>query len=422
MSIENIAIKIASRCNLNCTYCYIYNQGDSSYQLQPKFMSKEVYETLIKKIRNYCYKRGLTRFTIILFGGEPLLAGKKYISELVKTFKEALEPDIQVSFGMQTNGTMIDEEWLSIFIDLNIGFGISLDGSKEINDTNRVDFKNNGTYDRVIKGINLVKKANLPVGIISFLNIYQNPIDIYKHFKKIGATSIDFLFPDANYYQFPPGVSRSEGAYDWSNTPYGDWYIKLFDYWFYDKKPKPRIRYLNYLLRILLGNDVGYDQAGTQPTNLVMIESNGDIEAVDDLRVCGDGFTKSKLNIVRNTFFDAEDQKLIKMHMTCKQKLAKQCKVCPAVNVCGAGYLPSRYGKKNGFNNPSVYCPDLLKIITHVRNVLIKTLSNGPARLEDNLEVMTYDEAINHIVEGMEMCTNSERFEYEEELTSFKEF
>jgi uncharacterized protein len=420
ISIENVAIKIASRCNINCRYCYIYNRGDNSYKVQPKLMSPEVYTTLIDKIRLYCYKKGLSRFRVILFGGEPLLAGKEYITELVNAFREGLEPDIEVSFGMQTNGTLIDAEWLTLLRQLRVGFGISLDGDKEINDANRVDFKERGTYDRVLESVKLIQSAKRNVSFISFLDIHQDPIRAYEHFKKIGASTIDFLFPDANFYSLPAALSHTEQAFDWNNTPYGDWYITLFNKWFYDEEPKPRIRYLHYLIEILLGNEVGYDLAGTQPARLVMIESNGDVEAVDDLRVCGDGFTKSDVNILTHSLFDAEDQALIKMHITSKQKLARQCMVCPAKNICGANYLPTRYGKENGFNNPSVYCPDLLKIITHVRNAVIRELKNGNTDLQDELEEMSYEEAQEIIREGLN--ETAEHLPYEEELIAFKNY
>ncbi|HVI48706.1 MAG TPA: radical SAM protein [Chitinophaga sp.] len=417
-SIKNIAVKIASRCNINCSYCYIYNRGDHSYKDQPKFMSKEVYEELINKVQRYCFEKEITHFRVFLFGGEPLIAGKKYITEFVTAFREALEPDIKLSFAMQTNGTLLDEEWITLLRQLKVGYGISLDGDKEVNDANRVDFNNKGTYDKVLSNVTLLKEHKQPVGFLSFLNINYDPIATYEHFKRIGASTVDFLFPDANFYNLPQDLHHTEDEFDWNNTPYGDWYIKLFDKWFHDPNPKPRVRYLNYLLQIILGNEVGYDLAGTQPTELVMIESNGDIEAVDDLRVCGDGFTRSKMNIKSHTLLEAEDQKLIRLHNSSKQKLARQCIACPAREICGANYLPTRYGKKNGFNNPSVYCPDLLKIITHVRDAVITELKAAGSPLANELEPMSYEEAREMI--ALNLAEEHEILEYEEELESFR--
>lgn len=416
--IRNVAIKIASRCNINCKYCYIYNRGDYSYKEQPKFMSPEVYQELINKIQLYCFQNELNSFQVYLFGGEPLLAGKEYITTLVNAFRDILEPDIKVTFAMQTNGILLDEEWLNILDELDIGFGISLDGTKEVNDANRVDFKDQGTYDKVISNVELMKARRQYPSFLSFLNINYDPVKTYQHFKSIGANSVDFLFPDANFYNLPQALTHTEDAYDWNNTPYGDWYISLFDQWFYDKNPKPRVRFLHYLLQIILGNDIGYDLAGVQPTQLVMIESNGDIEAVDDLRVCGDGFTKSKMNLFTHSLEDAEQQELIKLHNSSKDKLARQCMVCPAKEICGANYLPTRYGKKNGFNNPSIYCPDLLKIITHVRNAVIAELHKAGSELADEMQPVSYEEARQLIVDGL--AEFDDELIYETELMSFR--
>ena len=69
MYTTNLVIKVASRCNLNCTYCYVYNMGDNSYKLQPKFMSLETIEKIFERIKSHCLKNGLKDFLIIFHGG-----------------------------------------------------------------------------------------------------------------------------------------------------------------------------------------------------------------------------------------------------------------------------------------------------------------------------------------------------------------
>lgn len=415
--VRYIAVKIASRCNINCKYCYIYNMGDHSFEHQPKIMSREVYRELANRIREHCFEHDLDWFRIFLFGGEPLLAGKEFIKEFVTYFRYVCEPDIKLDFGVQTNGTLLDAEWYTLLKKLGVRVGISLDGPKEFNDMNRVDMKGEGTYDRVMEAVETIRPLGYKPAFNCFLNIDADPVETYNHFKKTNIAALDFLFPDANFFQLPKGLHHSEDHIDWSNTPYADWWIRLFDHWFYDSQPKPKIRYLDNLIKIILGHNVGYDNAGIQRFEFVMLETNGDMEAVDDLRVCGDGFTQSKFNIMTSPLQDAVQNPLIRMHMSCKEKLCRQCQVCPAKEICGASYLPTRYSERNGFNNPSVYCADLLKVITHVRNAVIGELKKTGNPMADEMDLLTYEEAVDMLRENMQEPYAGP--DYSEELESF---
>jgi uncharacterized protein len=98
----------------------------------------------------------LQQVELIFHGGEPLLAGKHFFRQFTEEAHCILLPDVTPIFNMQTNGTLLDAEWLDLLIDLKIGFGISLDGPKEINDRHRVDHRGAGSYDAVRKAVDLV--------------------------------------------------------------------------------------------------------------------------------------------------------------------------------------------------------------------------------------------------------------------------
>jgi uncharacterized protein len=95
-------IKVASRCNLNCDYCYEYNLGDDSWRRQPRFMSLATAEQAARRIREHAERHHLGGVSILFHGGEPLLAGPRRLRELVSTFRAALKPAVRVSFGIQT--------------------------------------------------------------------------------------------------------------------------------------------------------------------------------------------------------------------------------------------------------------------------------------------------------------------------------
>src|SRR5687768_11948513 len=93
--IQNFIFEVASRCHLNCTYCYMYNKGDLSYIQQPRVMPDAVVDAAIERIQAYSSASGTRRVSIILHGGEPLLAGQTFFRRFVEKANSGLMPDVQ---------------------------------------------------------------------------------------------------------------------------------------------------------------------------------------------------------------------------------------------------------------------------------------------------------------------------------------
>lgn len=388
MKVDKFVVKIASRCNINCAYCYMYNLGDTSYKLQPKFISDETTDNFVEKLFLHIKKHDLKSVSIIMHGGEPLLMPKNKFISFIKSFNQLKEKNILVDFSLQTNGILIDDEWCGIFKEYKIYPGVSLDGNKEINDKYRVDKKGYGTYDDVIKGINLLKKNDFEIGTLSVMNLDADPIEFYNHFKSLNIRSIDVLLLDSNY-----DLGKQNGK---TNLSPAEWYIKIFDKWFYESDDRFRIRFFNLIIRELLGDEQNIDILGVNENNVLVLETNGALEAVDVLKTCGESFTKNDLNINTNDIDDVFNSELIEIYYNSGKYLSKKCLACPIQELCGGGYLPHRYSSKNGFNNPSIYCDDLLKIITYIQNVVIDSMPNELVK-ETGLSKLTYEKAIEII-------------------------
>ena len=387
----SLVVKIASRCNLNCTYCYMYNMGDESYRSQPKVMSHETIDMLIDRISEHCIEHEIKKFLIVFHGGEPLLAGKQFFNEFVTKVREKIK-NVNVKFSVQTNGLLLDEDWCDLLHRLNVRIGISLDGTPEQNNKYRLDHKGRGSYDSIVEGIRIVKRSKLGkiLGILCVVDSRTDPIRTYNHFKSLDVHSIDFLLPDGNYDAPPPGIDIKDNGID--RTLYADWLISVFDQWFEDGLKRVNIRMFDDIIRAILGNDINSEMLGNQNNEVLVIETNGSIESVDVLKICGNGFTKNDAHVRTTRIDDALTTDLaLKYHLSHKQ-LCTKCNNCPISSVCGGGYLPHRYSKQNGFNNPSVYCNDLLKLITHIQN---KVLDQMPKEvlLMTNVEHLNYQEA-----------------------------
>lgn len=407
-------VKIASRCNINCTYCYMYNHEDKSYLGQPKFMSKETYISFFKKVKIHCLKNNILKFHFILHGGEPLMVGVDYMKSFIKTAKYILEPEVESIFSIQTNGILINDEWCTFIKDYKIGIGISIDGVKSINDKYRIDHKGKGTYDKVIKSIKLLQKNKIGFGILSVINIEANPIDAYNHFKELGIEAVDFLLPDYTYDNLPPQISSP--SLNRLDTPYADWLIRIFDVWFEDKY-KLDIRLFKYSICLLLGGQVDFDYIGTSNNDVLVIETDGGIEPVDSLKICGNEFTKLNANIKNHSIDFGLSSPLSKMYHLSKKLVSQQCKVCPILEICGGGFLPHRYSKTNGFNNPSLYCTDLIKLFTHIQYKVISEFSQKQLSEFGDVELYSAEKVKNEITKGLE---NTKLLEYSEYLESFK--
>jgi uncharacterized protein len=388
MKIDKIVVKIASRCNINCSYCYMYNLGDESYKLQPKFIAEKTIQEFVKKILSHLQKNKLQRIHIIIHGGEPLLMNKTDFTNFINHFDLLKKNEIEVNFSLQTNGILIDNEWCNLFKKHFINIGISLDGAKQDNDLFRIDKKGKGTYDDVINGLNILNNNNFNTGVLSVMNLKSNPIEYYEHFKSLNLKSVDILLLDANH-------DTKQNVFQHNISP-SEWYIKIFDKWFYDSEQKYNVRFFEMIIKEILGQKQDLDSLGIHENNVLVLETNGDIEAVDVLKLCGDSFTKNGININTHEIDEISKSELIEVYYNSGKYLPQKCLACPIQDICGGGYLPHRYSSKNGFNNPSIYCDDLLKIITHIQNTVIDSM---PSELvsKTGISKLTYEDALKII-------------------------
>jgi uncharacterized protein len=125
---------------------------------------------------------------------------------------------------------------------------------------------------------------------------------------------------------------------------------------------------------LILGEFKGDELIGKRKNGAITIETNGDIEIVDPLRICGNGFTRNNLNVLRNEIEEIESYPLFQLYYHSHEKLCKQCLNCPIQNVCGGGYLGHRFSNDNKFDNPTIYCTDITKLISHIQSDVLRRL------------------------------------------------
>ncbi|MEX5634918.1 FxsB family cyclophane-forming radical SAM/SPASM peptide maturase [Parafrankia sp. FMc2] len=360
-------LKVHSRCNLSCTYCYVYHMADSSWRGQPTVMSRETMAAAVRRIAEHAREHGLPLVRVVLHGGEPLLAGKEYIGHLAAVFRAALPPGVTVQFSIQTNGVLLSESFLRLFLEHGIRVGVSLDGTSAVHDRHRVHADGRGSYDEVVRGVRLLASPpyrELFGGLLCTVDLTADPIATYEELLSFDPPAIDLLLPHGHWSGPPPG--REPGA---AATPYADWLIAVFDRWYSSPDP-PDVRLFQEIIYLILGGASNTEAVGLTPSSLLVIETDGALEQVDTLKSTYEGAPATGLNVVDHPLDAALGHTSIIARQLGVDALAPSCLACPVVKVCGGGYYPHRYRRGSGFRNPSVYCPDLLRIVLHIQDRL----------------------------------------------------
>jgi uncharacterized protein len=360
MSINAVVLKVASRCNLNCSYCYMYHHADQSYLNQPKIMSDAVFEKTMQAMLRHSRAHD-HKIALIMHGGEPTLIGLERFRRFAETANERLGDRLML-IAIQTNALLITEEWASLFREFNVLVSVSIDGVEKVHDQFRVDHQGNGSYARTVEGIRILQQGDVAPRVISVANPSASGAETYGHFRTLGITQMDFLLPDTTHdtKQF------SYGRY--GETPIADFLIDVYDEWMAENDPKIKIRLFYNLLLSFMGAPPGSDAFGNPMLNYLIVNTDGSIEGTDALRVCDEGLVHTGLNVLTNDFDDLADSNSL-LHQAAYEgiPLCGQCKACPEVAVCGGGHFPHRYSKENGFNNPSAWCRDIKKLFGHIR-------------------------------------------------------
>jgi uncharacterized protein len=360
---REFVLKVHSRCDLSCDYCYMYQMADQSWQFQPKRMSLTIARQVAARIAEHAQAHNLDEISIVLHGGEPLLAGPDLIGHTIDAVRDAAGVDTDVHAFVQTNGASLNEEFLALFGRLGVRVGVSLDGGHTAQDRHRRYANGRGSYPAVAAGLRLLTGArfrHLFSGLLCVIDVTNDPLDVYQGLLEFGPPRVDFLLPHGTWDSPPP--RRVGGA----ATPYADWLTTIFDCW-YDN-PETRIRLFDQIIHLLLGRPSSTESVGLAPARFVVIETDGAMAQVDSLKATFHGAADTGLNVARDSFDDALQLPQIAARQLGYDALCAKCQACQVWRVCGGGLYAHRYQAGTGFANPSVYCPDLLQLITHIRN------------------------------------------------------
>ncbi len=372
--LDQYVLKVHSRCDLACDHCYVYESIDQSWRQQPTVISAEVVSQTALRIAEHARAHELSTVQVVLHGGEPLLAGVPRLREVITGLHAALSGICHLDLRIHTNGVRLDKNFCDLFAEHGVKVGISIDGDRAANDRHRRYANGRSSYDPVIRAIGLLRTdryRHLYAGLLCTIDIANDPIAVYESLVNLEPPRIDFLLPHATWDERPTRTAAEEDQY-------ADWLIAIFDRWLADGRPTG-IRTFESVLSALNGGPSLTEALGLTPATLVVIETDGSYEQVDSLKTAFDGAPATGLNVFADAVDAASDHPGIVARQQGLAGLSQACQACPVVSSCGGGLYAHRYDTGSNFDNPSVYCRDLFKLITHIRNRLRQVSTQGRA-------------------------------------------
>lgn len=369
--VSEAILKVHSRCNLDCDYCYVYNLGDNSWRDQPKIMADDTVDAFGMRLAEYLHETNPLSFQVTFHGGEPLLASPDFFARTVSNLRQAVGPKTMLQFSMQTNGTLLTDEYLQVFRKHRVGLGVSLDGPPEAN-KHRLNHAGRETHAETVAGIQRMTEDNryfhLFQGILSVVDIETDPREVYRYLKALNPPAIDFLLPHGNWQDMPKGLDTLEGRLD---RPYARWMKGVFNEWFPGMTRPLRIRTFDSIIHLLTNGRSNVESIGGEGgSGLVVVETDGSYELVDTLKSTPGRVSKIGKNVFKHTITEASAYMDRRSKQLGTTVLADECQACPIKKQCGGGYAPHRYSKEKGFNNRSVYCFDLADMISSIHGAL----------------------------------------------------
>jgi serine-type anaerobic sulfatase-maturating enzyme len=321
-----------SRCNLACDYCY-YRDKDSLFpaSLSP-CMDESVLEAVIVQHRDVSPG---PEIQFSWHGGEPTVLGLDYFRRIVELQRQLIPPDRTVLNGIQTNGTLLDEEWARFLSEESFYVGISLDGPREIHDTFRRGRDRLSSFEKTMHGLSLLKRFGVGHEILCVVSAANDghPLAVYRFFKDLGVSFISLLplvEPPESMFQ-----ERSVTAERW-----GDFLCVIFDEWKREDIGKVKIQIFEEAMRPAIGLDhilcIFKKTCGRVP----VIESNGDFFSCDHF-VDEDHRLENILENPLGTLMESPAQ--LSFGRAKWETLPRYCRECEVLESCFGGCPKNRF-------------------------------------------------------------------------------
>ena len=349
----SLLIKPASGlCNLRCRYCFYHDlkqHGAGNFGI----MSPETMQTLVQRSLDPEY----THISYNFQGGEPTLAGLSFFRSFTEAVDKAKLPTQSVSYAIQTNGIILDEEWAAFLKSHGFLVGLSLDGPKQYHDENRIDAAGKGTHRQVEQVWKLLRQAGVEANLLTVVTraAARHPQQIYSYLKSLSADYLQFIA-----CLDPLDAERGGEAHSLTPERYGTFLCGLFDCWLRDYQAGQyvSIRQFDDWVHNLAGMPVSTCISTGHCGAYLVIEADGSAYPCDFYVT-----TEHKLGMIQ----DRSLQELMERGIPFLQQslpAPAACNGCPYAAACRGGCRRDRIFQ-NGLPVENYFCPAYKRFFDH---------------------------------------------------------
>ncbi len=377
--IHVVAKPIGPVCNLNCEYCF-YLEKQALFSADEKYrMSDEIISAFI---RNYIASQPTPIVEFVWQGGELTLLGTDFFRRVTEIQRKS-SGGKTIANSLQTNGTLLNDEWCRFLKKHNFMVGISIDGPKDIHDRYRRDRKGNGTFAQVMNGLRLLQKHKVDYNVLAAVarETAKRPLDVYRFFKDEGVEFIQF---SPVVERMPDAVNRQRGlrlagpatldcqeqqaeVTPWSVIPgeYGDFLIAVYEEWVRHDVGKVFVMNFEWGLNAWIGNPSPICVHTEQCGRSLVVEHNGDVYVCDHCV-----YPEYKLgNVLSDSLLDMAEQSRQSGFGVAKEKaLPRWCRECKVLAACRGGCPKHRFALSHN-SEPGLHylCDGYRKFFMHIR-------------------------------------------------------
>jgi uncharacterized protein len=351
---------VGADCNLNCRYCYYLDKAELNRYTGLKIIPDEILE---KYIMQQIEASTETDVFFSWHGGEPTLAGLDFFRKVVKLQRKHKPADHNITNGIQTNATLLNDSWCKFLASESFFVGVSIDGPEELHNKFRVSRDNKGSYNKTLKGYELLRKHNVPTELLTVVNSenVKFPLETYNWIKQLGSNFLTFLPLVVKDPESDSGVSSISVP----SVAFGSFLNTIFDVWVTKDIGKIKIQIIEEAVRIAFNQDHTLCIFKRRCGGVPVVEQNGDFYSCDHF------VDKDHLigNICQTTLADLLDSKRQKNFGKAKYvTLPQYCLDCHVLEMCNGECPRNRFiNTPSGEPGLNYLCSGYKQFFTHIK-------------------------------------------------------
>ncbi|MDD2944107.1 MAG: anaerobic sulfatase maturase [bacterium] len=381
-------------CNLNCTYCYYLHKQELLHQPHAPSMSDEMLE---RHIRQYIEAQTSDEVVFSWQGGEPTLLGLDFFRKVVELQTRYKKPFQRIENDLQTNGTLLDMEWVFFLKQHNFLIGLSCDGPKRLHDLNRITRGGMPTHDKVVAAARLLQQQGIPANVLCVVSRdnAKYPLDVYRFLtRELDMRRLQFIpcVEPKNFHHVAPqhwdadrlpvvGTQQAKPCApnsvvtDWSVDPedWGSFLCKIWDFWFSRDYGKKYVDLFETVVAQSLGLPAQKCVTAEFCGKGLAMEHNGEVFACDHYV-----YPEYRIGNIQTTHWReiAYSKTQQQFGFAKRDTLPAYCRnQCPHLNLCWGECPKNRLVRcPQGEAGLNYLCPGLKKFYVHIQRDLPEIL------------------------------------------------